>query len=497
MTKSKKKTSRKKQVSKKNNASSRARIYWIAGILGLTLLLYLPLLEGDFINYDDELYIKGNPLVTNFSFSSLKVLFTSFFGNQYAPLAMSIMGLEFKILGSDPMPLKFINILFHLLNTFLVFRLFELLFSRKEYPIIVAALFALHPIQVESIGWFAAAMKVPTFAFFFLASLIYYVLWVQKKNRQFYWLSLVMMVLSCLCKEQAITLAVTLFAIDYLKGRPLTDFNGIMEKTPFLFIALVFGVVTLWASRGIEPNLSVFQFSFIDRVTFSAYSIVAYLFNMSFPFNLSFMYFYPQSGAVSIDIYISLIALIGLGYWFYYGLKNNKRTVVFGIAFFLINTGLVLLSQMMAVRDVMMADRYVYVSAIGIFTLFAYGYVWVARKKPNLLRPVTIGLGLYVLLLAALTFLRAQVWENSITVFTDVIEKTKPKDGKLTPFLSLPLFSRGLERKNRGDQAGAMEDYNLAVSINPADDNAVLNRANLYFLQQQYNPAIEDYKQSD
>lgn len=496
MSKRSKKDAKRKQVVKVKQQGPAKGYYWLAAILAAAFLAYIPLLKGQFINYDDDIYILENPLIQQLSFDNIKALFSEFFGNQYAPMAMLIMGLEFKAFGGSTVLLKLASILLHLFNTVLVFQLVTSLFKKKEYAIITAALFALNPIQVESVGWMSASMKVGTSTLFFLAALLFYIKYTKENGGRHYALSLGFFLLSCLCKEQAITLAVTLPAVDYLLGRNWLNKRAVLEKLPFLSIAIVFGLATIMASRGIEQNLGVFQFGFFERFLFASYAIVAYWVNALAPVNLTFFNFYPQPGHIPATFYLSIILVLAMAAGFYWAARKGNKVIVFGMAFFFINSGLILASQLMAVRDVMMADRYIYLSSLGIFLAVAEGYRWLSGQRPGWQQGIVAGLGIYVLVLAGLSFQRTQVFTDSISLLSDVIEKAQPAGGQLTPALALPYTNRGQARKANNDLQGAMADYSQAIAVNPGYDMAYSNRGNLYFNQGDYAKAIEDYNRA-
>lgn len=496
MSKSKKKGAPPTRPARQKATARPTHYYWLGAILAAALLAYLPILKGQFINYDDDLYIVDNPLIQQLSFESARELFTAFYGNQYAPVAMILMGLQAKLFGGSTALFKLVSLLIHLANTALVFLLIGRLFKERAYAIVVAALFALNPIQVESVAWMSASMKVGTSTLFFLVSLLYYIRFSRSREAGAIALSLAFFLLACLCKEQAITLAATLPLIDYLQGRKWLSSSALVEKLPYLAIALAFGFVTLSASKGIEQNLNVFQFGFTERLLFASYAIVAYWAKAIVPAELSFFYFYPQQGQVPATYYLSLLALAGLAAALVVAARRGNKTIVFGLSFFLINTGLILLSQLMAVRDVLMADRYIYLSGTGIFFVLAEGYVWLSKRRPALRQGLAFGLGAYALLLAALSMQRVQVFTDSISLFTDVIDKATPKEGKTSPFLALPYTNRGQARKENNDLEGAMADYNKAITVNPGHSLAFSNRGNLYFNQGDYNQAIEDYNKA-
>ncbi len=197
---------------------------WLLGLLGIATILVLHQVLGtEFINYDDDVYVTENPLILDFNMADLRGLFSTFYANQYSPVAMTIMGLEIKALGVNSVALKAVSVLLHLLNAWLVFALIKALFERFELALLTAAIFALHPLQVESVAWLAASMKIGTYSAFFLGSLLLYTKYLQSNKRGLYLYSVLLFLLSCFCKEQAVILPLILPFLDQVRTGKLID----------------------------------------------------------------------------------------------------------------------------------------------------------------------------------------------------------------------------------------------------------------------------------
>lgn len=475
---------------------ARNQLLWLGLVLLVTCVAYVPVLGGSFTNYDDGLYILENPMIRNLDWGHLKDIFSTIYQNQYAPLATLIMAMEVKLFGTTPAPLKAIAVLLHLVNTVLVFQLIRQLFKRFDYAIITAGLFALNTVQVESVAWLAGSMKIGAYSFFFLTTLLAYLRYLQGKNRGWFAVSLFLFLLSCLCKEQAIALPATLLAIDYLYGRRLRDRVVLLEKAPFFIVSIIFAMVTLSLSGKMQNPEMVNYYSAAQRFVFACFSIVSYLLKLILPVNLSAYYTYPVRGSIPPYYFVTpIFALLVLGaLWVFW--KKGQRTIVFGIVFFAANLFLPLMSQVLSVRDVMMADRYVYIPAIGFFLLVAYAVGQLLKSKPHLQTAIWSGLVAYGLLLAGLTWQRGHVWANSVTLFTDVINKGQLPSGGIDPFLSIPFNNRGVARKQSGDRAGALADFNQAIALNPMDPKPWLNRADLHFDAAEFGAAMPDYNKA-
>jgi protein O-mannosyl-transferase len=489
-------TNRRPKAAAGSAVSNQVVLALLGGLLVILFLAYSPVLQTDFINYDDDIYITENPLIQNPSAANIQRLFTSYYYNQYSPVAMLLMAAQFKVFGSSAMALKAVSILLHLANVLLVFLFVRQLFRRFDYAFITAGLFGLHALQVESVAWLTASMKIGAYTLFFLGALLAYVRYLEKEEKKWLGLSLLLFLLSCFSKEQAIALAPTLLAIDYLRRRPLLSRQVLLEKLPFFLIALAFGIATLFVAEDMQSAEMVVYYNPWERLVFASFAFASYLAKLVLPLNLSAFYTYPLKGAIPFHYYLSLPIAAAVLYGLYYAWKKEQRLLVFGLLFFLINIFLTLLSQVLSVREVMMADRYVYLPSIGFFLLLAYGAERLTSRRPGWRRAAWGALALYGLLLAALTYQRAPVWKDSITLFTDVIEKGKLEQGKYNPFLALAYNNRGIARKEAGNTQAALEDYNLAIASNASYARAYLNRANIAFSAGQYEESLKDYNQS-
>ncbi len=482
-----KKNMKKKKI-QKPVVKTKTNSKWIYVILGIVAIVMFPVMKTTFLNYDDDIYITENPLITNFD---IKGLFTSIYEGQYSPFAMMIGAIQYKIFGNSPKGFKFISILIHLINTFLVYFFILKLTKKEKWALISAVLFGLHPMQIESVAWAIASMKIGMYVLLFLGAAITYLKYIDTKDKKYLIYTGVLFLLSAMSKEQAIALVPTLLLIDYYKGRNLKAASVWLEKIPFFIIGAIFGYVTLSASSGDISKQIIFDYSAGERLLFTFYTFGAYAIKILIPYKLSFFYTYPIQGETPIYFYIlALIPFIVL-YVLFKSIKSGNKLLTFGILFFILNVFLTLFSQILSVRDVLMADRYVYLPLIGGFLIFAYFVDKYSEKLPFLQYGVYGLAGIF----AVMSFLRIGDFKNSKTIFTDVIEKEQLK-GKKNPFLALPYNNRGIYLKRKGKFKEAEADYLAAIAANPKYASGFLNLANVYFAQQQNQKALANYNKS-
>jgi len=408
---------------------------------------------------------------------------------------MSIMGMEFQVFGEKPFPFKVFSLLLHIFNAILVIIFLTRLTGDKFISFITAMLFGIHTIQVETIAWLAASFKIETFAFFFLWGLLSYDEYIRHKKIFFYVLTIILFLCSCFSKEQAITFSLALFTLDFWHRRNFRLSGVWAEKIPFLIISCIFGVITLMSSDNIGKDMVIIHFSFMQRLVFAIYALGFYIAKLILPVNLNFLYTYPAEPVIPSYYYLYCIFFFVMVYLLYL-FRKNKR-VVFGAAFFLINISVTIGTQILAVRPVIAADRYLYLPAIGFFFILAYGFTFLKNYYPKYISSLYGAAILYLLIISGLTFQRSRVYKNSLSLFNDVIDKLEASPNqKAHPLLAVAYLNRGKERKTSGDINGALSDYEKSLKIDKTQPSAYLNIGNIHFANNRDKEALDYYNKS-
>ena len=452
---------RNKQLNTKSTKSdtkiviSKKNIILLLIIIFISFLTFSPSLNNGFVKWDDDWYIQENQQINTLSFSNIDDIFLEFYKGQYAPVSTIIIGFEYLAGSKSPYLLHLGSIIFHLLNIFLVYLLSQLLFKKNNISLIIAALFAFNSMHVEAIAWISA-QKVLIFSFFYLLSLIYYLKYISEGKYKFLGISILFFILSALSKEQAVTLSISLFAIDYFKRRNLLSKKVLLEKIPFLIISVIIGIITIYASRTGEFFTDEKSNPFIHQIVYSSYAVTKYILYLILPLKLSAFHPYPVDVIEGFSPFLLfyLIPIILLGYIFIKSLKKNK-IIAFSILFFLINLSLVL--QLMPLRDFIIADRYVYIPSLGLFYVIAY-YIdkYLEHKKSTIL---ILGLFVgYLVVPISISYSQTKVWNNSISLFTDVVKKY--------PNSTIGWNNKGLAMATAGKYNKAIKDYKRAIECN-------------------------------
>lgn len=500
----------------------------LGGIVLLTFFCFSPVLKNGFINWDDNAYVFENEQLSKPLPEATAYFFGPhpFIGN-YIPLTMVVYALEYHAAGLKPYFFHLVNLLIHLMNVVLVFWLVYLLSRKKPVAATcVAILFAIHPMHVESVAW-VSELKDLLYGFFFISALIAYHKFREKKNRsesnsRFPFLVMLFFLLSLLCKPAAVTLPLVLVLLDYYNERKFNK-ELWMEKIPFFFISLVFGIIAVKAQQ--MDYLLHDYFSLGQRILFASHSFLGYLVKLVLPNHLSIFYPYPVplNGKLPADYYFAPVLVILLAYLVYRSLKKS-RLLVFGFLFFTVNIILVL--QLVSVGEAAMADRYSYISYLGLFFIIGMGIDRFYNDPKQLsgnYKPVALLLlGAMTLGCSYLTYARCKVWNNDDSMATDLLEKF-PEDRLALNNKGFILFSQG-----RYDEAIPLytkavqlkKDYSMAyinlintyLTLNntlaasaiidtaliyvPNDFNILAKKGNLLFQEHKYKEAIEIYRKA-
>jgi protein O-mannosyl-transferase len=448
-------------------------------ILLATVLVYVPSFKGAFV-WDDSKYIQDNPLITSID---LKALFSKYVMGNYHPFTMLGYAIQYLFFGLSPVAYHVVNLLIHLSNVALAYYAILYLTNNNKVAIISSLFFGIHPMHVESVAWISE-LKDLLYTFFFLAAYILYLRYMKQQSKRLYYFSIVLFLCSLLSKGMAVSLPVVLLLTDYFLGRKTTR-QTVMEKIPFFVLALVFGIIAVYAQKSSEAIQDIAKFSVLQRVIFACYGFVTYLVKLVFPVHLSAFYPYPIKTGESLPAYYYLypLALLLVAGLVLYSIRFSKK-VFFGIGFFAATVFLVL--QLLPVGDAVMADRYSYVPSLGIFYLAGEGFIWLwNRNKKTLAFALT---SLFTIFFAIQTYSRCHIWENGVTLWTDVIDKY--------PNVAVAYNNRGGTLINEKRYEEAISDFTRAIEIRPDYYDAYNNRGLLFFDTQKNEEALKDFNKA-
>jgi tetratricopeptide (TPR) repeat protein len=420
-------------------------------LLAATFVVYLPSLGNGFLNWDDNFYVTENPVMAH---PTLHGLLTQNLGGNYHPLTMISLALNYRMSGLDAGSYHWLNLLFHLANTALVFFFVRKLSGGRLWTSVVTALFfGIHPMHVESVAWISERKDV-LYAFFYLIAMVTYLRYLDRKSAAWLGLTWVLFVLSAASKPAAIVLPLTLLAIDWFRRRPLRG-AALLEKIPFFAVSVAVGALTFTAQKSVGAVHSEL-WTVAQKALFACLATVMYVAKLFVPIHLAAVYPLPSTSGkpFSTEFYVApvILAVALLALWF---LGRKSRPVVFGVAFFFINIGLVL--GVVSVGAALLAERYTYIPYIGLFFALAW---WLDEPRARW-RPVIAGVFALLLPLSLVqTWNRCHVFHDPLIFWNDAIEKYP---GKIVD----AYYNRGNYYVKTGHPEAALADYQRALDLNP------------------------------
>ncbi|HWD20414.1 MAG TPA: tetratricopeptide repeat protein [Verrucomicrobiae bacterium] len=427
----------------------------------LTLALYAPALGFEFNNYDDAQYITSNVrLQDGWSGANVEWAFTSHYAGNWHPLTWLSHMLDCQIYGLRAGGHHASSVLLHTLNTLLLFGLWRRMTGQLWRSALLAALFAWHPLHVESVA-FVAERKDVLSAFFGLATLWAYWFYAQAPGGRRYALVTLGFICALMSKPMLVTLPILMLLLDFWPLRRAGPWRQlILEKTPWLALSAASSAVTIWAQKQGGAVASVAALPFPVRAANALHSCVNYIEKIFWPVRLSAYYPYPRQLAWGSAL---LGAVIVIGFSIAVCLGARRRPYAF-VGWFWFLVGLLPVIGLIQVGAQSMADRYTYLPALGIFIIV----IWEIAERGRA-HPAALSWAAAVALLGCLATASHQLsyWRDSTTLFAHAIAVT-PENA----FAQCSL-GRALLAQNRAPEA--VECFRAALRAEPKFDEAAVN----------------------
>lgn len=440
---------------------SRPRL--IALLLALTtLLVYLPVTRSSFINYDDDDYITNNPVVKKgLTGAGIQWAFTTWHASNWHPLTWLSHMTDCTLFGLNAGAHHFVNALFHAVNAALLFILLLRLTSTLWPCAFIAALFAWHPLHVESVAWIAERKDVLS-TFFALLALLSYAKFAKENCRRSFWLSLFFFAFGLMSKPMLVTLPFVLLLLDYWPLRRLSfpstlnsQLSTLFEKWPFFLLTAASCVVTFLAQHSGNAVVSLKNASLHYRLENVATAYAGYLQKFFWPENLAAIYPLPEKiSALAVAAAAAVLVFISTGAWL---ARKRSPYLIVGWLWFL--GMLVPVIGLVQVGGAALADRYTYFSATGIFIIATFGACGLVNRFqfPKIILPAAA-----VLILAGclkLTENQLRLWRDSETLFRHTVAVTKNND--------VALVNLGVALDGQGRFDEALVPYREALRLAP------------------------------
>ena len=461
----------------------------------LTVITFWSLKDCDFINLDDNLYVFENAYVqSGLNWNSIGQAFSSELAKeigQWLPVTWLSLMLDYQIFGLNPSGYHLINLLFHVMNTILLF-LILCRMTKKLWPsAFVAALFAIHPLRVESVAWVTERKDVLS-TFFFMLTLGAYSYYVEHPGFRRYFFVFLFFVLGLMAKPMLVTLPFVLLLLDYW---PLQRFGEIKpadpeykwssiypllwEKVPLFALAILSSIVTYVAQGGAVASIKVLPP--VVRIGNAFISYIAYIGKMIWPSNLAVYYPHPEL-LVPWQVLWSIFLLISITLVVIWWAKRSP---------YLATGWLWYIGTLMPVIGIVqsgfqaMADRFTYIPLIGLFIIVAWGVPDLLKKWNYRKEILLTSSALSILCLSVITWTQVGYWQNSITLYDHAL--------KITDYNWLIYNNRSIAYNVLGNYKQAIDDCSRAIEIKPDFAEAYTNRGIAYFGLGNHEQAIEDY----
>jgi Flp pilus assembly protein TadD len=394
------------------------------GLAAAVFLVYGWVAGHELVAYDSRPYLTENPWVLRgLSLEGLRWAFTSAHAANWHPLTWLSLMLDVELFGLAPGLIALENVAWHAANAVLLFLALERMTGAAGRSLFVAALFALHPLHVESVAWIVERKDVLS-AFFGLVSLLAWLRWTRGERRRDLALAVFLFALSLLAKPMLVTWPFVLLLLDRwpLRRSSLGARRLVLEKLPFFTLAAGSAVATLLAQRAGGAVQSLANLPLASRLANAALAYAAYLAKTFWPVKLAF--YYPHDAVRASGVTVGLACLgLAAATALAFRLRRAAPYLLVGWLFFL--GTLVPVIGLVQVGGQAFADRYTYLPIVGVFVAVAWGARDLADRAPAL-RPVLAPLAAAVLLaLGFLAWRQVGTWKDSETLARHALAVTE------------------------------------------------------------------------
>ena len=458
-------------------------------LVAIVVLLYRPVLQHDFLRlWDDDAYVTDNPHVrTGLTIANMRWAFTSFEQSNWHPVTWLSHMLDCQLFGLNPRAQHGVNVLLHAANVLLLFWILRRATGAVWRSFFVALIFAVHPLNVETVAWIAQRKSLLS-AFFSLLTVATYGWYVRRGGWSRYLLLVLLFGLSLMAKAMAVSLPLLLLLFDYWPLRRYEELSPprrwaklVVEKLPLFAMSAASSVLTEIAqgAGGSVMGLSLLPIS--TRIENAAISYVAYIGKILWPVRLATYYplrFSPPVGDAIASAAI-LIALSALALYL-----RRFPYIAMGWFFFVIS--MVPVIGIIQVGFQGMADRYTYIPAIGLMIAIVWTLADAVQTVPIARVSFSLAAVSVAAVLSVTTARYLRTWQDSVTLFAHASTAWGQPDMWLEQLYGNALFSAG-----RIDEA--LDHYQQSCTIQPRTEYCHYNIAHIFSGRGQFHDAIREY----
>jgi Flp pilus assembly protein TadD len=449
------------------NKKRRLQLVICLFLVVLSLVVYQQLTGCDFVNYDDELYVKKNPhIMAGLTLESIIWAFTTGYASNWHPLTWMSHMLDFELYGLNPMGHHWTNLQIHIVNTVLLFLFLKWMTGAIWRSAFVAALFAVHPLHVESVAWVAERKDVLC-SFFWILSMWAYVRYVRNTTKIRYVLLVIFFIFGLMSKPMIVTLPFVLLLLDFW---PLSRFQSMLhkqqisvyktigylvrEKIPLFVLSTISSFITFFVQQQGGAVSSIETFPLKARVANAIISYTSYIGKMIWPIHLGVLY--PLREWYPVQVMTSgllLLVLSSLAVW------KWRRFPYLTTGWLWYLGTLIPVIGIVQVGIQRMADRYTYIPSIGLFIIVAWGMSDITAKWRCQRTVVAVFSSIILIFYMIFTWFQVGYWHNQITLFKHTIEVTHNN--------SIAHCELGHALAQTGKPNEALVYYIKALQINP------------------------------
>jgi Flp pilus assembly protein TadD len=465
-----------------------------------TFAIYFQIGAFEFKNYDTDIYVyENNRVRAGLNWHNFRwALTTTYFGN-WLPLTWLSHMLDVQLYGLDAKSHYLTNLMFHMANTLLLFWVFRRMGGGGWRSCLVAALFALHPLHVESVAWIAERKDVLC-TFWGLLTLWCYIGYAQRPQIGRYVAVFLFFILGLMSKPMLVTLPFVMLLLDYWPLKRMQwdgagqDNNTakligarlflVVEKIPLFIASAASCIVTFYAQKASGAVGSLAALPMHDRIANALFSYVRYIAKMLWPTNLAVIYPYPED----FPLWMVSAACLLIAAVTYLALKHAKTRPWLLVGWLWYLGTLVPVIGLVQVGHQAMADRYTYIPSIGLFIIIAWGASQLAARWRYGKTVLTIMALSAVCCLSLVTRTQLRHWENSVTLFRHTIEVTKKNTAAHN--------NLGNALLEKADAQIAIKHFATVLALNPKNAKAQNNLGNAFMKIERVDEAIGHYLES-